>query len=317
MTQKLPPTPPHPFLGSEVTFNDGTDMNAAITAAEGSDYAIVFVGTLSHEGGDRASLSLDDGCDPKIDPNSNQCKGNNHQQNQMIVDVASVNSNTIVVASVPGAILMPWSQNSNITAIVTNFLGGQQAGNAIADVLFGHVNPSGRLPITMPNKENEVELSIEQWPGLPDPSNPEYAIYTEQLLVGYRYYEEHEIQFTTGFPFGHGLSYTKFEYSDLKVNGMVVSFDLENTGGVDGSEVAQLYLGFPAAAGEPPIQLKSFQKVFVKSGAKTNVQMTLTKRDVSIWSAVEHKFIVFKGDFKVNVGASSRDLRLNAQMTIN
>jgi beta-glucosidase len=94
---------------ANVTYDDGTDLNAASVAAAAADYAIVFVGTLSHEGGDRTSLSLDDGCDPNIDPHSNQCKGNNQHQNEMITTIAGVNNNTIVVASVPGGFLLRWS----------------------------------------------------------------------------------------------------------------------------------------------------------------------------------------------------------------
>lgn len=94
---------------------------------------------------------------------------------------------------------MPWSKD--VQGILVNFMPGQQAGNAIADVLFGKVNPSARLPITMPNIENETKFSPAQWPGLPDPKNPDYANYTEKLLVGYRYYDQHDIQFTTGSAF--------------------------------------------------------------------------------------------------------------------
>lgn len=93
------------------------------------------------------------------------------------------------------------------------------AGNAIADILFGHVNPSGKLPLTFPNHDNETDFSPAQYPGLPNPRVPFYAFYTERLLVGYRYYEHHNISFTTGFPFGHGLSYTSFEYSQLDIQG--------------------------------------------------------------------------------------------------
>mmetsp|Transcript_9552 Transcript_9552/g.18119 ORF Transcript_9552/g.18119 Transcript_9552/m.18119 type:complete len:717 (+) Transcript_9552:36-2186(+) len=292
-----------------VSYDDGTDLDSAAKIAAASDYAIVFVGTLSHEGGDRASLSLDDGCDTSSQ--SNQCQGNRNKQNALIEAVAAVNPRTIVVCSIPGSILMPWSTNENITSIVTNFLGGQQAGNAIADVLFGDVNPSGKLPLTMPNEENEMNFSTEQWPGLPDPSKPLYAMYSEELLVGYRYYDAKDIKFTTGFPFGHGLSYTSFHYHELQVSGSSsVSFKLENTGKVVGAEVAQLYLGFPETAGEPPRQLKGFQKVVLQPGETKSVEISLTPRDLSIWDAKTHEFAVVKGEFDVFVGSSSRDLRL-------
>ena len=294
-----------------VTYNDGTDLDAAAALAADSDYAIVFVGTLSHEGKDRDSLSLDDGC--RIDKGENQCIGNNDRQNELITRVAAVNPNTIVVASIPGAIVMPWSRHVNISAILVNFLGGQQAGNAIADVLFGLVNPSARLPITLPNTENDLNFSLAQWPGLPDPKKPEYANYTEQLLIGYRYYDAYQIDFTSGYPFGHGLSYTTFNYSQLVISStdQTITFDLENTGAVAGAEVAQVYLGFPAVAGEPPLQLKGFSKVNLEAGQKKTVTINLTARDLSIWNVIDHDFTVVKGDFQVQVGASSRDLRLN------
>ena len=296
---------------TQVSFDDGADLTKATALASSADVAIVFVGTLSHEGGDRASLSLDDGCDG--------CKGNTNNQNAMVAAVAGANANTIVVLSVPGAILMPWSTHPNVTAIVMGFLAGQQVGNAVADVLFGDVNPSGRLPLTMPNKENEREMSVEQWPGLPDPSNPLFAMYSEQLLVGYRYYEDKQIPFTTGFPFGHGLSYTTFAYSNIQVDAgrRTVSFDVENTGKVVGDEVVQLYLGFPETAGEPPLQLKGFEKVNLQPNAKTTVTMVLKPRDVSIWDVVQRDFAVVDGEYAVFVGASSRDLRLKATLQVS
>jgi len=297
----------------KVAYLDGTDVAAATALAAEADYAIVFVGTLSHEGGDRASLSLDDGC--QADKDSNQCQGNNKTQTALVEAIASVNSRTIVVVSAPGAVLMPWSQHSNVTAVVMTFLAGQQTGNAVADVLFGVVNPSGRLPLTMPNMENETELTPAQWPGLPDASKPAYANYTERLLVGYRYYEAKKLAFSTGYPFGHGMSYTTFQYSDITIEGSKVSFDITNTGSVPGAEVAQLYLVFPSLAGEPPLQLKGFQKVLIHPGQSASITMQLTPRDLSIWNTAMHAFTVVKGDFQVKVGSSSRDIRQTGTLT--
>jgi beta-glucosidase len=297
--------------GATVTFNNGTDLVAAAAAAKDADYAVVFVATLSHEGGDRASLSLDDGC--TVDK-FGQCKGNNNNQNAMIEAVTKANAKTIVVASVPGAILMPWS--GDVAAILTNFMPGQQAGNAIADVLFGKVNPTAKLPITMPNKENEQNFSPAQWPGLPDPSKPAYANYTEKLEVGYRYYDAHNVQFTTGFPFGHGLSYTTFGYSNLKTQGRTVTFDVENTGKVTGGEVAQLYLGFPKAAGEPPLVLRDFEKVTLEPGASQTVSFTLPADATNVWDADAHAWKAITGDFGVVVGSSSRDHRLTGRLVM-
>eukprot|EP00931_Biecheleriopsis_adriatica_P075811 TRINITY_DN49598_c0_g1_i1.p1 TRINITY_DN49598_c0_g1~~TRINITY_DN49598_c0_g1_i1.p1 ORF type:complete len:727 (-),score=142.39 TRINITY_DN49598_c0_g1_i1:78-2258(-) len=294
---------------ADLVYNIGEDLHEAEALASNADYAIVFVGTLSHEGGDRASLSLDDGCD--VD-SFGQCKGNNHNQNALVAAVAKANPKTIVVASVPGATLMPWSMD--VAAILVNFLPGQQAGNAIADIIFGKATPSGKLPLTFPNVENETRMSPEQWPGVPNPKQPEHAYYTERLLVGYRFYDANSIQFTTGFPFGHGLSYTKFSYSDLAIqvipNGVTVSFTVTNSGKASGAEVAQLYLSFPSSAGEP-LQLKGFKKTKnLPPGEKEDLQLKLTDRDLSIWDVHAHSWSVVSGTFVVKVGSSSRDVRL-------
>jgi beta-glucosidase len=302
-----------------VNFDNGTDIKAAAALAASADYAIIFAGTLSHEGGDRDSLSLDDGCD--LDQYG-QCGGNAHKQNALIEAVAKANQNTIVVLSVPGAVVMPWA--TKVAAILTNFMPGQQAGNAIADVLFGKVNPSAKLPITFPNGENDMELSQAQWPGLPDPKNPTYAYYSEKLLVGYRFYDAHNISFTTGYPFGHGLSFTSFKYADLALkashsNGSVsVRFSVTNSGKVPGAEVAQLYIAFPASAGEPPLQLKGFHKTKVlAAGSQEMVEMQLRKRDLSIWDEKSHSWKVEAGRFTFHVGSSSRDLRLKAAIEVS
>jgi beta-glucosidase len=299
--------------GGSVSFHDGTDLPAAVKAAQDADVAIVFVATLSHEGGDRASLSLDDGC--VADSRSpNQCKGNANKQNAMVAAIAAAApKKTVVVMSIPGAVLTPWS--GDVSAVLTNFMPGQQAGNAIADVLFGDVNPSARLPITLPNVANETQMSDSQWPGLPV-KNPVEAVYSEKLLVGYRYYDHHDLKFTTGYPFGHGLSYTTFAYSNIKVTETSVTFDVKNSGTVAGAEIAQLYLGFPASSGEPPKQLKGFEKLQLAPGASATKTFQLDDRSKSIWDVSSHGWAVQKGTFSVMVGSSSRDIRLTGSFTV-
>mmetsp|Transcript_5858 Transcript_5858/g.15611 ORF Transcript_5858/g.15611 Transcript_5858/m.15611 type:complete len:744 (-) Transcript_5858:180-2411(-) len=301
--------------GAEVHFNKGTDIGSAAALAAASDYAVVFVGTVSTEGKDRPSLSLDDGC--VVDPfaRERQCMGNDKNQTGLIDAVLKANPKTVVVASIPGAVLMPWS--TRVPAILTNFMPGQQVGNAIADVLFGNVNPSAKLPITIPNHENETQFTQAQYPGLSDKSNPAYAYsysyYSERLLVGYRYYDAHNIKFTTGFPFGHGLSYTTFAYSDLIIGSMKVSFTVRNSGQLPGAEVSQLYLGFPASAGEPPLQLKAFKKTRLLSpGESERMELQLKQRDFSIWDTELHSWRLIGGSFVVKVGSSSRDVRLQS-----
>jgi len=280
-----------------VDFCDGADVDKAVALAKDADAVLVFVGTLSQEGSDRDSLSMD--------------------SDDLVATLAkAAGSKLAVIASVPGAVLMPWSRD--VAAVLTNFMPGQQAGNAIADVLFGRVNPSGKLPLTFPNKENEVGFTEAQWPGLPA-DDPAYAYYSEKLLVGYRHYDAHNLTFTTGFPFGHGLSYTAFSYSGLAIEGSgtegagpTVSFDVNNTGQSAGAEVAQLYLAFPPSAGEPPLQLKGFRKTRVLSpGESQRIALTLRARDLSIWDNGTHGWAKVEGLFGVHVGSSSRDLRLS------
>ena len=209
-----------------------------------------------------------------------------------------------------------WSRGA--AAILATFMPGQQAGPAITSLLYGEVNPSGKLPLTFPNKENELNFSPEQWPGVPGTGDQfTQANYTERLLVGYRYYDQRKIKFTRGFPFGHGLSYTAFHYSKLQTKPTSVSCTITNTGSVAGAEVAQLYLSFPARAGEPPNQLKGFQKVMIRPGGAAKVVFPLSPRHLSTWSPGERGWRVVAGRFRVNVGSSSRDVRLKGVIIIS
>ncbi|CAE7379029.1 bglB, partial [Symbiodinium pilosum] len=291
-----------------VEFNCGRDVNAAVELAKQSDYAVIFVGTLSREDFDRSSLSLDVGVDWT-------------GQNEAVSAIAAAaGEKTVVVVTTPGAVLLPWSRQ--VAAIITNFMPGQQAGNAVADILFGNVNPSGKLPVTFPNRDNETEFSPAQYPGIPDPKAPAYAFYTEKLQIGYRFYETHRLQFQTGFPFGHGLSYTSFAYSNLEIRddfrgGKTVAFVVKNTGGRPGAEVAQLYLEFPASAGEP-FQLKGFAKTkLLDAGEDCSLALNLRPRDLSIWDTDKHSWRQIGGVFGVSVGSSSRDIRLHEQFSTN
>jgi len=290
---------------AKVSYDSGANQSQAVGLARECDVAIVFVQTLSSEGRDRTSLSLDDDC------SGSHC----HAQNALVEAVAAANRNTVVVMSVPGAVLTPW--RDQVAALLTNFMPGQQAGHAIADVLFGRVNPSGKLPLTFPSAENQTKLTPHQWPGWPDPRNPTYANYSEGLLVGYRYYDAHGI--APAYPFGHGLSYAgPFGYSALHVDAATgaykISMTLTNTGGVRGAEVAQLYLAFPSSANEPPKVLRRFQKVELAPGESATVTFAplVPADDLAIWDEDAHAYRTVNGEFGVLVGASSRDIRLKA-----
>jgi beta-glucosidase len=268
----------------------GSDADKAAAVAAQADVAVVFVGTSSTEALDRKSLSL-----PTADE-------------ELISAVAASQPNTIVVMVTPGAILTPW--RNDVKGIVAAFMPGQEYGEAVADVLLGHVNPSGRLPLTFPNIENEVNFTKSMWPGV-----DRTATYSEKLNVGYRWYGTHGVR--PAFAFGHGLSYSSFEYDNLHVANTEVRFTVRNTGSVAAVEVPQVYLGFPKVAGEPPMQLKGFARTKLAPGESQVVSVPLTDRSVSIWATDTHSWTKVKGEFSVMVGSSSSDIRLSATMVVD
>jgi beta-glucosidase len=275
---------------------DGASVSAAAQLAAGSQVAIVCVGQQTSEGSDRSTLSLPNG------------------EDALISAVAAVNSHTIVVVYCSSATLMPWA--GQVGAILEAWYPGQENGNALAQVLFGDVNPSGKLPISIPAEASQVPANTPaQFPGILG-----HTTYSEQLQIGYRWYDANDV--APLFPFGQGLSYTTFGYSNLVVGavspaGQVqVGFDLSNLGSMAGAEVPQLYLGFPAAAGEPPKVLKGFQRVVLAAGQKQHVTFTLAWEDLANWDATARGWLVTPGTFQVFVGASSRDLRLAGALAV-
>jgi len=279
---------------ANVTYAPSNPLSNVQKVAQEADVAIVFVEAWSSEGMDRTNLDL---------PNN---------QDALVAAVAKVQKNTIVVIHSPGAVTMPWA--SSVDSILAALMPGQEDGNAIARVLFGDVNPSARLPVTFPVTSAQTPLKTpEQYPGVND---QEY--YSEKLLVGYRWYDA--VSQTPLFPFGHGLSYTTFSYANLSVReegfAVVVEFDISNDGKVKGSEVPQLYLGFPSSAGEPPQQLKGFKKVKdLAPGEVAHVHFELKEADLSIFNENTESWQAVTGLFTVHVGASSRDIRLMGQFT--
>jgi len=273
-----------------VTYADGSDVGKAVDVAKAADVAVVFMSTSSSEGSDRGSLAFPG------------------DQEKVVAAVIAAQPNTIVICFHPGAVLMPWAKDA--AAVINMFMPGLEVGHSVADILWGDVNPSGRLPLTMPNKENEIGFTTSQYPGVNG-----VATYTEKLEVGYRWYDSHKV--TPNFPFGHGLSYTNFTYSKLTAQSKSVSFSVKNSGNWHGAEVAQLYLGFPSSAGEPPFQLKGFKKTKVLSPGETvAITLPLSDRDLSIWDVGSHGWKKVSGKFTVHVGASSRDVRLVGDFTV-
>jgi len=286
-----PPTPPGQDChnGVCVKYSDGSDTSGAAAA----DTVIYFAGTSSSEGGDRGGLDL------------------GSQDGEIAAFAAVAGKKMAVVVVTPGAVLTPW--RTSVAAVLTPMMPGQEYGNAIASVLFGEVNPSGKLAISMPVTENDMNMTQAMWPGTNSPGGMS-SYYAEKLEVGYRWYTAHGVK--AAFPFGHGLSYTTFAYSGLTASATSVSVTVANTGKVAGAEVAQLYLGFPSSAGEPPKQLKGFAKVKLAPGAKQTVTFALDSRSVSIWDVSKHAWGKVPGDFNVFVGTSSEDIQASGKFTV-
>jgi beta-glucosidase len=202
-----------------------------------------------------------------------------------------------------------------VQGIVEAWYPGIEDGNAIAAVLFGDVNPSGKLPQTFPKNQADLPTQTpEQYPGVNG-----HAVYSEGLEVGYRWYDAHGVE--PLFAFGHGLSYTTFAYSGLtlkKLSGgnVSVSFTLQNTGSRAGAEVAQIYVGHPAAIGEPPKQLKGYQKVFLQPGQTSLVTLTLDPQAFAYWNTAQGGWAVGGGTYRILVGGSSRDIKLQGTASL-
>ena len=279
-----------------VSYDDGTNQASAVALAQKSSVAIVFASdNYGHEESDTTTLNL---------------PGN---QDALISAVAAANPDTIVVLNDNDAILMPWL--NQVAGVFEGFYDGQDWGTAIAALLFGDVNPSGKLPVTFPTSLSAVPASTAaQWPG----TNNQVQ-YSEGLDIGYRWYDANNV--TPLFPFGYGLSYTSFSYSNLHVGAMsgnqaTVTATVTNTGTKAGTDVAQLYVGDPAAAGEPPHQLKGFQRITLNPGASATVTFTVTAHDLASWDTTSSNWIAGAGSYQILVGDSSRSLPLTGTITL-
>jgi beta-glucosidase len=278
-------------LGWQVP-NQNLDADA-VTAARAADLAVVFVNNAEGEGADLPNIDLA------------------AAQNQLVGDVAAANPNTVVVVNSGSAVTMPWA--GSVKAIIENWYPGQEDGNAIAALLYGDVNFSGKLPVTFPQSLADVPAhTTAQWPG----QNGQVQ-YSEGVDVGYRWYDSQHL--TPLFPFGFGLSYTTFGYANLTVStpdsagNVAVGFDVTNTGSKAGTEVAQVYVGQPAATGEPPKSLRSYQRVTLNPGQTQHVSVTLDARSFQHY---DNGWTNSVGVNTIQVGASSRDIRLTGQVTI-
>jgi beta-glucosidase-like glycosyl hydrolase len=283
---------------------DGHDpgIQQATTAAKAADVAIVVVGDTSAEGADRLSLDL---------------PGN---QNALVAAVAGANPRTVVVLNTGAPVTMPWL--SGVHALVEAWYPGEQDGNALADVLFGAVNPSAKLPVTFPVDASSTPIrSTQQYPGTVDSSGIRHYSYSEKLQVGYRWYDATNT--TPLFPFGFGLSYTSFRYANLSISApdpatgsVTVGFDLTNVGSRPGAEAAQVYLGFPTSAGEPPRQLVGFSRVPLTPGQTRHVTLTVTRDQFAMYDVTRHAQQVLGGTYTVSVGSSSAAAKLTGTVSV-
>lgn len=270
----------------------------AVEAAKNADLAIVFAGNpqdYEREGLDRPNMAL---------------PGN---QNELISEVVQANPNTVVVINSGSPVDMPWV--GQVPAILWAHYPGQEGGNALAEILTGQVSPSGKLPITLP-------VRLKDNPGFINYPGGKSVNYGEGIFVGYRFYDTCGIE--PLFPFGHGLSYTQFEYADLKVpevfsSGQLVeiSFSVKNVGGFAASEVVQVYVQDVEASLQRPLnELKGFQRILLAPGEQTRVCISLDERAFSFYDPAQHQWVSEPGHFEIKVGSSSRDIRLTANIKL-
>jgi beta-glucosidase len=293
------------LAGARVTVSaaDGSDPARAAALARDADVAVVIAGSYSTEGVDRRCLSLE--CPPVWG-----------DQDALIEAVAAANRKTVVVLETGGPVLAPWAKR--VGAVLEAWYPGSEGGSAIARVLFGEVDAQGRLPVTFPRTEADLPTAGDPaaYPGVDD-----VLVYDEGLLVGYRHYDAKGLR--PAYEFGHGLSYTRFRFSDLRVRragrGFArVSLEVANIGQRRGVAVPQLYLGLPSRAGipQPPKALKAFERLALAPGRERRARFTLDRRAVSYWDVGEHRWRLVRGCVRVLVGRSSRHTPLRAALPV-
>jgi beta-glucosidase len=342
-----------------VTYNNGSDIASAVSLARQSDVVIVMVGDTPRETRDIPTLSLP--VVPAIDPPEDTCDPSAEEecpetpldpvvtdQEALVPAIVAANPNTVVVLKTGGMVLMPWLKD--VPALLEAWFPGQDDGEAVAEVLFGIISPSGKLPVTFGNTAREAAYATEaQYPGVREDNGqpggqgvtgtPGVAQlvghYTEDLQMGYRWYEANNVE--PLFPFGFGLSYTTFEYSGLSVVPNVdpmtghamlsINYRITNTGNRRGAEASQVYVTLPPVAGEPSKRLVGFQKVDLDPGASQLVTVTIDS------SAPNHPLSYFQpdpngtwadgdwltpaGSYTVLVGSSSANTPLQATVNLN
>jgi beta-glucosidase len=303
--------------GQTVTYSNGADPASAASVARGADVAVVFGYAKQGEFADRTTLALDGNGDA------------------LIAAVAAANPNTVVVLETGTATTMPWL--ADVRGVVEAWYPGDQQGNALARLLYGDVDFTGRLPMTFPKSLADTPANTPaQYPGTfadgsttrpPGSTAIRQVSYGEGLEVGHRWYDSQGVE--PLFPFGFGLSYTSFAYQNLEVaprlhgttGSVTVTFDVRNTGTRAGTATPQLYLTLPSAAGEPGKRLVGFDRVTLRPGQTGRVRLTIDASSpdhpLSFWNTTSHSWDTAVGGYQVQVGASSRDLPLTGAFPLS
>ena len=301
---------------AKVAYDPGTDPTAAAKLAGAADVAIVFVYQWESEGMDLATLSLPE------------------HQDALVEQVAAANPHTIVVLETGSPALMPWA--SKVSGILEAWYAGSRGADAVANVLFGEVNPCGKLPITFPLRDADMPQPAVVKPPSPSPQElgafahlaalfdrpgkerlPVQLYYNEGMLVGYKWYDTNRKAVL--IPFGFGLSYTKFHYSNLHVtvDGVVrVNFTIKNTGNRSGAEVAEVYASLPPSAGEPPKRLIGWQKAQLNPGESQQVSLKIPTQYLSIFDIGKDEWSLVPGEYTLFVGGSSKNLPLRLRIRL-
>jgi beta-glucosidase len=302
--------------GASVTYNDGSDVASAAAAAAKADVAIIFAYTSEGEGADAANLSLDSNGD------------------SLISAVAAANPNTIVVLETGSAVTMPWL--SSAKGVMEAWYPGDQGGTAIASLLYGDTNFSGRLPLTFPVSEADLPTSTPaQYPGVfsngsttrpaGDDTSIRQVSYSEGLAVGYKWYQSQHI--APLFPFGFGLSYTTFSYSNLQIQStgqgdeqrIDVRFTVTNTGTRQGTDTPQIYLTLPVSTGEPGSRLVAFGQVQLQPGQSRQMDLTIdagsAQHPLSYWDITNHDWATAPGTYVIHIATSAENFALSNQFT--
>jgi beta-glucosidase len=299
--------------GAKVQFDSGADPASAAALAKNSDVALVFAYQWESEDMDLPSLALPE------------------NQDELIAKVAQANPHTVVIVESGGPVTMPWTDK--VSGILEAWFAGSSGSDAVANVLFGEVNPSAKLPLTFPRSEADLPhptivkapmesrpnfMRGEPWKQIAAGLPAFQVTYDEGVKVGYKWYDAEKKPVL--FPFGFGLSYTTFSYSNLKVTpGKTpkVTFTIKNTGKRDGAEIAQVYASLPPAASEPPKQLVGFSKVPLKAGESKEVSVEVNPKYLSIFNVEQNGWQLVPGEYNFMVGGSSQSLPLKQTVNLN